>query len=178
MTIRNKYFIVGVMFSSLFLSSGEVFCGDMASVTVMHCNDGDTCRVKTDEGLWFNVRLFGIDAQEMSWKRGKRPGQPFAEPAKGALNKKTKGKLVKLKQSDLGRYNRPIVEIWLKDKNINLEMVEEGWAEAYRGKTKRIKMAPYFEAEKKAQKRKLGIWKLKNYQSPAEFRKRKKTWPK
>lgn len=144
----------------------------MASATIKHCNDGDTCTVKTAGGLWFKVRLFGIDTPEMPWKRGKRPGQPLAEAATKALNEKTKGKAVKLKQADLDRYNRPVVEIWVKGKNINLEMVEEGWGEAYRGKTKRISKTPYFDAEKKAQKKKLGIWKLKNYESPVEYRKR------
>ena len=165
-------FVSALICSCFFFNGGEVFCEERALATVFYCYDGDTCRVKTNEGLWFNVRLFGIDAHEMPRKGKKmRPGQPFTDFAKNALNKKTQGKSVKLNQADLDPFNRPVVEIWLNDKNINLEMVEEGWAEAYRGKTKRIKMDAYFEAEKQARKKKLGIWKLKNYESPREFRK-------
>ncbi len=163
------------VFFSLILTGSKGICSKQASATVLYCYDGDTCRVKTSEGLWFNVRLFGIDAHEMPRKKGKKmQGQPFSEAAKNALNLKVKDKSVKLNQADLDAYNRPIVEFWMKDRNINLEMVVEGWAEVYRGKTKRIKTAPYFEAEKIAKKKKLGIWKLENYQSPSEFRKKER----
>jgi endonuclease YncB( thermonuclease family) len=164
--------VVSLLFLGFFFHCLEGFCEEKAVATVLHCYDGDTCRVKTQEELWFNVRLFGIDAQELPNKKRKMPGQPFAEAAKNALNQKVKGKSVSLKQADLDMHNRPVVEFWFGDKNINLEMVEEGWAEAYKGKTKRIRIKPYFEAEKRARKKKLGIWKLKNYESSREFRKR------
>lgn len=163
-----------LIFFGLFFTCLNGICGAKEMATVLYCYDGDTCRVKTDGGLWFNVRLFGIDAQEMARKRKKRrPGQPFAESAKNALNDKAKGKSVRLNQVDLDGYNRPVVEVWLNGRDINLEMVAEGWTEAYKGKTKRISMVPYLQAEKKAQEKKLGIWELKNYKSPREFRKRK-----
>ncbi len=172
MKVIRRYFLVSLFFGLVFIS-WQGFCDEKGMATVMYCYDGDTCRVKTDGGLWFNVRLFGIDAQEMPRKgKKRRPGQPLAESAKNALNNKTKEKSVRLNQADLDGFNRPVVEIWLNDKSINLEMVEEGWAEAYKGKTKRISMAPYLKAEKQAREKKLGIWKLKNYESPREFRKR------
>ena len=138
---------------------------------VMYCSDGDTCRIKTPDGLWLNVRLFGIDAQENIKGKTNSKYQPFGIPARDALNTKIKGKTVELKQADLDRFNRPIVEMWYNNRNINLEMVKEGWAEVYRGKTKRINMGPYFSAENEARSKKLGIWNLKNYISPREFRK-------
>ena len=174
--MKRNFLLCFLIFFSLSLRGWEGRGDDRALAAVLYCFDGDTCRVKTNAGLWFNARLFGIDAQETERKgRKKSPGQPFAEPAKKALNQKIKGKAVKLKQADLDHYNRPVVEVWLGDKNINLQMVEEGWAEAYRGKTKRISLKPYLEAEKRAKKKKLGIWKLKNYVSPREFRKKGKS---
>lgn len=178
MKIIGRYFMFS-MFLGLVFMSWQGFCDEKGLATILYCYDGDTCRIKTDGGLWFNVRLFGIDAQEMAWRgKKRRSGQPFAEFAKNALNKKAKGQFARLNQADLDAYNRPVVEIWLNDKNINLEMVEEGWAEAYKGKTKRINIAPYLKAEKKAREKKLGIWKLKNYESPREFRKRENKWEK
>ena len=168
-----KKLILGTLIVISFLST-YIFAGDVSSFyEVKHCYDGDTCVVKSANDIWFKVRLFGIDAQEMPNKRYKLKGQPFAVPARDALNKKIKEKQVSLKQADLDHYNRPIVEIYFENRNINLEMVSEGWAEAYKGKTKRISMKLYFDAEKQAKASKKGIWGLKTYQSPHEFRKQK-----
>lgn len=141
------------------------------NIEVKYCYDGDTCKIITSQGLWLNVRLFGIDAQENIRGKIDLKNQPFAIPARDALNRKVKDCKVNLIQADRDRHNRPIVEIWYNNRNINLEMIKEGWAEAYRGKTKRINMGPYFSAENEAKSKKLGIWNLKNYISPREFRK-------
>ena len=155
--------------------TNQLHAEQYAKAEVMYCYDGDTCTIKTsDKLLWFNGRLFGIDAQEKGKGKLNPKDQPFAIPSRDALNKKIKGKMVQLKQSDLDRHNRPVIEIWYNNRNINLEMVKEGLVEAYRGKTKRISMTPYFEAEANAKKAKLGIWKLKDYISPFEFRKKSK----
>lgn len=139
--------------------------------TVYYCHDGDTCRVLASDGLWFNVRLAGIDAPEVASKRGKKAaGQPMGEDARDYLNEKVKGKSVSLRQTDLDPFNRPVVEISLGDLNVNLEMIKSGHAEAYRGKTKRIDSASYLAAEEKAKAEKKGVWSLKSYQSPKAFR--------
>ncbi|MEK7791436.1 MAG: hypothetical protein AAB309_07410, partial [Deltaproteobacteria bacterium] len=70
MKIVRIYFISSFFFVFV-LISWQGFCDEKGLATVLHCYDGDTCRVKTDGGIWFNVRLFGIDAQEMP-RRGKK----------------------------------------------------------------------------------------------------------
>ncbi len=135
---------------------------------VFHCNDGDTCRVKV-AGVWMNVRLGGIDAPEVS--RGKkRPGQPLGNEARDFLNAAVRGKTVRLRQTDLDQYNRPVVELHVGDLAVNRAMVGNGFAEAYRGKTKRLDRAVYFATEDAAKKARKGIWSLADYQSPAAFR--------
>ncbi len=145
---------------------------EQASVEVTHCNDGDTCRVLTRAGkLWFNVRLAGVDAPEVGG-RG-RPSQELAEAARDWLNANLKGKSVLMRQVDLDQWNRPVAEFVENGRNINLALVEEGFAEAWRGKTKRINPELYFEAEKKAKGAGRGIWGIKNRISPGEWRKKR-----
>ena len=148
--------------------------GKRLAAQVFHCNDGDTCRVKVMDSLWFNVRLAGIDAPEVAKARGGKPGQAMGNEAREYLNGMVKGKKIELRQVDLDPYNRPVVELFDKETNINLRLVEEGYAEVYRGKTKRFDKAPFLEAEEKAKKAKKGIWALSQYQSPKDFRQEQK----
>ena len=141
---------------------------------VYYCSDGDTCRIKVSGVIWMNVRLFGIDAPETSKERLKKKGQAMGLDAKEFINNKVQGKDVLVVQADLDPYNRPVVEIFLGPENINLTMVEQGYAEVYRGKSKRLDRQPYEEAEAKAKTNKLGIWSQGNYQSPAAFRRQQK----
>jgi micrococcal nuclease len=138
---------------------------------IMYCSDGDTCHVKAAGGeLWFNVRLFGIDAPETAKKRRHKSGQPMGEAAKNYLNELIKGREVEIIQADLDPYNRPVVEIYLNGECVNLKMVALGYAETYKGKTKRLDRQKYETAEAAAKEKKLGVWTQDNYQSPKEFR--------
>ena len=139
-------------------------------VEVLHCHDGDTCRVKLEDSFWFNVRLSGIDTPEVKGRSAKQKGQPMGEEARDFLNELVAKKTVQLRQTDLDPYNRLVVEIFLGNQNVNLMMVEKGLAEVYRGKAKRLEREPYFQAEKVAKDKGLGIWSIKNYQSPAAYR--------
>ena len=142
--------------------------------TITWCHDGDTCRIVTTPGkLWMNVRLGGIDAPEVKKVRGKnKSGQDGGDQARDYLQSTIQGKKVSLKQTDLDHYNRPVVEIFLEGKNINIDLVSKGFAEAYRGKTKRLDSQAYLKAEATAKEAQLGVWGLKNYQSPGDFRKK------
>ena len=139
-------------------------------VEVMHCHDGDTCRIKISDAVWMNVRLAGIDTPELKG-RGKA-AQPMAEEAKGFTQSALKGKKIGMRQTDLDHYNRPVVEFYQDKKLFNVTLVEQGLAEAYRGKTKRMDKAIYIAAEETAKKAKKGIWSVKDYVSPSKHRKK------
>lgn len=161
-------------FSSVALSEEEG-SGVKTKAHVHYCSDGDTCRISiADRTMWINVRLFGIDAPETAKKRRQKSGQPMGEAAKEFLNKTVQDKDVMLAQADLDPYNRPVVEIFIDNQSVNLLLVEKGYAEVYRGKTKRIDKKKFEDAEKKAKDAKLGIWTQTNYISPANFRKANK----
>lgn len=145
---------------------------------VYHCNDGDTCRVQVGNAMWMNVRLAGIDAPEVAKGRGrqKHGGQPYGDTAKAYINERLQQQIVTIRQVDLDPFNRPVVEITLdkEKRSINLELLATGHAEMYRGKTKRLDRELYAQTETEAKQRKLGIWGLADYQSPAIYRKQQK----
>ncbi|MEY4631254.1 MAG: hypothetical protein RIQ81_1374 [Pseudomonadota bacterium] len=148
--------------------------GSRMPATIKHCNDGDTCRIVTTPGhMWMNVRLAGIDAPERANKRKKSKGQPLGDEAADFLNRSVADKTVEIEQVDLDAYNRPVVVIWLEQKNFNIQLVEQGYAEVYRGPTKRLDRQEFEAAETRAKAAKKGIWALPSdvRQSPAEYRK-------
>ena len=133
--------------------------------------DGDTVKAEGYD-IEIKIRMVGIDAPEAS-KEKRCPGQPYSQKAKKHLTSLVLNKTVDIKGYGLDRYNRVLGMIYLGNKNINLEMVRAGLAEAYRGKPpKGFDTALYLEAEKRAKEAKTGMWSLGDkYISPKEWRK-------
>ena len=139
--------------------------------TVTKISDGDTIRVITPEQTKLKIRLYGIDAAEM-------PGtdtQRYAPDARKALEGKIKGRQVKLDILGVDKYRRMVSIVWLDGRNINLEMLHEGHAEAFVEYLKPPYRAQFLEAEREARGARLGIWSLPDYERPRDFRKRLKT---
>ena len=136
--------------------------------------DGDTLKAEMSDSVIY-IMLLGIDAPEVPSRIGIQ-GQPFAKEAKELLSSLVLNKTVKVEGYGMGPYpdNNIISVIFLKDKNINLEMVKSGLAEAQRENfPKNFDIAPYIRAEKQARESKKGMWALGNkYISPKEWRKR------
>ena len=147
--------------------------------TVTKVTDGDTIHVTTPEGTKLKVRLYGIDAPEtpkINQRTGhiNKPGQPYGEESWKALEIKIMRKQVKLDIIDIDKYRRMVGIVWLGDRNINLEMVREGHAEAYPEYLKPPYRAEFIGAEREAKSARRGIWKLPEYERPKDFRKRLK----
>jgi endonuclease YncB( thermonuclease family) len=133
--------------------------------------DGDTIKAKGHD-IEIKVRLAGIDAPETSRKK-KEPGQPFSQQSKKYLAELVLNKTVDIKGYGLDGYSRILGVIYLEGKNINLEMIKEGLAEAYRGRPPHgFDPAPYRNAEREARAEKRGMWSLGDkYISPKKWRK-------
>jgi micrococcal nuclease len=147
--------------------------------TVTKVSDGDTIHVTTPEKTKLRVRLYGIDAPEtpkVNQRTGhiNKPGQPYGEESWKALEAKIMGKQVRLDIIDIDRYKRMVGMIWLGNRNINLEMVNEGYAEAYVEYLKEPYRLQFITAEQEAKSVKRGIWSLPEYERPKDFRKRLK----
>lgn len=143
----------------------------MAKGTIKSCHDGDTCNIDLDDGGYLTVRFAGIDAPEVSGGEDNK-GQPFGKTARDFLNNKIKGKKVRIAQIEKDPYDRMVAEIFLGDTLINMEMVKEGLAEAYKwAPANKIDKKAYADAEKEAKNFLIGVWSQgASYVSPADFR--------
>lgn len=76
-------------------------------------------------------------------------------------------KIVDVKGYGLDQHERILGVVFLKGKNINLEMVRAGVAEVYKGNHPvGLNLEPYRKVEEEARKAKRGIWALKNSACP------------
>ena len=140
---------------------------------VVRVYDGDTVKA-VGHDIEIKVRLVGIDAPETS--KGKRKaGQPFGRKAEKYLAQLVLNKVVDIRGYGSDRYGRILAEIYIEEKNINLEMVKTGYAEVYNGSPPRgLYMKDYRTAEDWARSSGQGIWSQgDNYISPALWRKSK-----
>jgi len=87
---------------------------------------------------------------------------------------KISGKQVRLDVLDIDKYKRLVCMVWLDDRNANLEIVHEGFAEAFIEYLKPPYRAEFLAAEREAKTAGLGIWSLPDYERPRDFRKRVK----
>ena len=103
------------------------------------------------------IRLYGIDAPEIeqfcyiekeAWPCGKEATEYLK-----SLLKDVSLPSMHCKISSKDRYGRSIGVCYIEDKNINRNLVENGWALAYREYSK-----DFIHNEKLASKKKVGIW--------------------
>ena len=126
----------------------------------------------TRDDAKLRVRLYGIDAPEV--RHDGTPGQPFGEEAKRALAAKVLRKDVTLTIQDRDQYKRVVGIIKIGNRNINEEMVHEGWAWAYREYLRGPYVSEFINAEREARGKKLVLGQRSNPQPPWEFRKAKR----
>lgn len=148
------------LFSFLFIFSFFI-PPSLATERQIYCRvvgiaDGDTLTCLYERNQ-LKVRLQYIDAPES--------GQPFGQKAKQALSHMVFKKQIKLQISGYDRYNRLLAVVWDQQRNINLALVEQGMAWAYR-QTKN----EYRNAEQLARKKRIGLWQDKNPIEPAQWR--------
>lgn len=140
--------------------------------TVIKVYDGDTFMAK-GHNIEIMARLVGIDAPETAKKRKHKPEQPYSQKAKKYLTKMILNKTVRIKSYGMELYNRLLTEVFVDNRNMNLELLRSGFAEIYNGKLpKDFDIAPYRKAEMKARKSQKGIWFLGSKRiSPKKWRK-------
>ncbi len=131
---------------------------------VVKISDGDTFTCSLRNNKKVKVRLQEIDAPEK--------GQPFGKKAQHYLTKLIYKKNVKLHVSSYDRYQRMLATVYnSQGKNINLAMVNAGFAWAYQ---QYLKDPQYLQAQKYAQRKRLGLWQDPHPVYPHQWRKQKK----
>lgn len=164
-TMRRRFslalacvFTLGVSVFALQGSSDppKPFTGKVVSIA-----DGDTITVLLDK-TQHRIRLAGIDAPEST--------QAFGTKSKKALADKVFGQEVKIEWKERDKYKRIVGEVYLGDRRICLEMVQEGMAWHYKQYSKDAALA---KAETEAKEAKKGLWADANPIPPWDFRKGK-----
>lgn len=124
--------------------------------------DGDTVGVIDGEKRYFKVRLSGIDSPAKK--------QAFHEKSKQALADKVFEKDVSLVEAGKDRYGRVLGTLKIGGRNINCELVAEGWAWQLLKYDKAVELE---KAEASARKSKAGLWADATPVVPWEFRAKK-----
>jgi micrococcal nuclease len=159
--------LVVFLFFTLLASPCQLLAGQYQ---VTHVIDGDT--IKVDNGTKkITVRLVGIDAPEAPTSKN-QTGQPFNQRSKKHLSSLVLNQVVEIKSYGFDGDGRMLGEVILEDRNINIEMIQAGLAEVYRGKpASGLDMGPYWKAEEDARKGGRGMWVMGDkYVSPREWR--------
>ena len=161
------------------LNKGSVFLGNLLFVICIYAHasdgkvignlnrvvDGDTIHLKTKANNSIKVRLAFIDAPELN--------QPFGKDAKAFL-KKIEGQDVAIDVKSKDRYGRYVAVLFHQNADINLLMIENGYAWVY---TKYLKYASiqmrnkYLHAQLLAKESQLGLWQTKDFIAPWKWRK-------
>ena len=146
----------------LILFAALIACGSVAGAfegKVIAIADGDTLTVLTANKQQIKVRLSGIDPPEKS--------QAFGMKAKQALSTKVFGKVVRVQDNGQDRYKRTIGDIYLGQRWVNLEMVQDGYAWHYKQYSSDTRLA---QAEASARESKSGLWIESHAMPPWEYR--------
>jgi staphylococcal nuclease domain-containing protein 1 len=157
---------------------------DASDMTVSKIIGSDIIVVRTKAGEEKQVSLSSLRGP-----RAKEPSEaPFRDEAKEFLRKKLIGKHVKVtidgtKPANEGFEARDVATVTEKGKNINLLLVQEGWASVIRHRKDDTDRAPNYDellaAQETAQTEKKGIWsgkasKAKTYTDASETLQRAK----
>lgn len=132
---------------------------------VIKVSDGDTLTVVTADTK-YKIRLARIDAPEMA--HFGKPAQPFGKEARAHLRQLLEGKTVSVDIEALDRYGRSVGTVYLNHQNVNLTMVQDGYAWVYREYSNGGD--DLMMLEKDARRKRIGLWMLDDPIYPAQFR--------
>ncbi|WP_254935748.1 thermonuclease family protein [Cyanobium sp. Tous-M-B4] len=137
--------------------------GQSVRATVLSIGDGDTIRVR-QAGRALTVRLACIDAPETAQS-------PWGQQARRYLQQRLPiGREVTLEVKTTDRYGRTVAEV-ISDINLNLVMVEDGQAFAYRQYLGGCNAKKYLDAEVRTSRHRYGVWQVEGgITRPWDFR--------
>lgn len=126
---------------------------------VVRVTDGDTVTVLDAAKAQHKIRLLDIDAPESK--------QAFGQKSKAYLASLIAGKDVRVESTSRDVYGRVLGTVYLGDENVNLKMVEAGFAWRYI----HSKNPVYGKAQEEARAARRGLWADPHPVNPSDFRK-------
>lgn len=128
--------------------------------------DGDTIKVWRDRDRQVEtIRLACIDAPELKQ-------QPWGMAARDRLLELAPiGSSVEVRPTSRDRYGRTVAEVSVLSQNLNLSLVQGGYAVVYRDYLRGCDRGLYLGAEGEARDRRLNFWSQEHPTYPWEYRK-------
>ena len=126
-------------------------------VDVVHDGDTVTCLDETQRPR--KIRLVGIDAPELD--------QPFGRESRSALAGKLTGGLVRVDDRGRDQHGRTLGTLFVGDRNVNRELVADGWAWVFDGFSPDPAL---LDAESAARSARRGLWASATPRRPADWR--------
>lgn len=148
------------------LDSNDLNYQNFIEAKVISITDGDTFKIKGEDGKTEKVRLLLIDTPEI----GNNP-EPFALEARDYTSELLKGQTVHLEfdESERDQYGRILAYAYVGDKMVNEVLLEQGLARVAVFPPD-IKFEKEFRAvEQQARKAKRGVWSIENYVTDRGF---------
>ena len=127
---------------------------------VVRIADGDTLTLLDASNTQHKIRLHGIDTPER--------GQPYGNAAREALERLVAGKRIDVNIQDTDRYGRTVGTVYRNGQNVNLIMVQDGWAWWYEHYARNDRQLSRAQRDAKAARR--GLWQDSNPVPPWEWR--------
>ncbi|WP_414756195.1 thermonuclease family protein [Anabaena sp. CCY 9910] len=165
----NKTAII-TAFLVLFSGVPTIAQTSLPNMTVVSIGDGDTLRVRNQQGKPVTIRLGCIDAPEMKQN-------PWGQQSRTRLGQLLPvGQSVQVRQIERDKYKRLVAEVFVNNRSVNLTMVQEGQAVVYRQYLKGCANTKdqFLQAEADAKQQKLGFWNQSQPVMPWDFRRGKK----
>ena len=156
--MRNILFIIFLLIFSAKINAA-IALRDTLKGKVIRIVDGDTFDLLTEGMAIIRIRMNGIDCPESK--------QANFKLCKEALSDFIFGKIVWVIIHKKDRWKRSLADVYLDQKNINYEMVKEGFAWHFTKYSSDVDLA---RLEKTARKFKKGLWAAPNPIPPWQFR--------
>jgi endonuclease YncB( thermonuclease family) len=141
-----------------------LIAGPASAATVLSVGDGDTVRV-VEGPQRLTIRLACIDAPETAQR-------PYGTASRQMLLQLLPlGSTVSLQVQTKDRYGRTVAEVFRDGRSVNLAMVSNGQAFAYRKYLAACDSRAYLSAEAEAQRQRRGFWSVPGgIQKPWDWR--------
>lgn len=120
---------------------------------VLSVHDGDTLRVRNEQGRVINIRLWGVDAPEI--------GQPYGRASRNFLRNIAQGKRVEvIKAQEENSHRRLVCIVSLASSGVSLqeELLKNGLAWVYDYHCRKAVCKTWRQFQQQARRDRRGLW--------------------
>lgn len=150
--------ITGLILAFVLLLNCTTSVAQTLTGRVVGITDGDTFTLLTSDSKELKIRVADIDAPER--------GQPYRDRSRQALSGLIFKKYISVEVQVVDRYGRYVGRPFVGDDDISAEMIRIGAAWVYRRYSKDDSL---FELERIARAKKVGLWRLDEYERVAPW---------